>query len=100
MPVSLANIAARSTSATISTPLGDINITFDPNKVTTAACTQMDAGLAERCAALADILQSWDVYEDAGMTQLFPLDAPHLEMLSIDVLRAFTLGVMEHMRPN
>ena len=100
MPVSLAQMAARSTSATISTPLGDINIVFDPNKVTTALCVQMDASLQERCAALASVIVSWDVYDDAVMTQPTPIDEAHLAQFSIDVLRALTVGIMDAMRPN
>ncbi len=98
MPVSLANMAARSTSATITTPVGDIVVGYDPNKVTTKAVAQMDTDLVQRAAALAGIIHSWDVYEDEAMTQLAPIDADHLESFGIDVLAALMLGVMGDMR--
>lgn len=100
MPVSLAQMAARSASVTASTPAGDIALTFSPGKVTTAALVQMDDTQVARCAALADILQSWDVYEDDAMTQLVPIDAAHLEAFGIDITSAFVSAIMKAMRPN
>lgn len=100
MPVSLAQMAARSATVTASTPVGDVTLTYAPHKFTTAALVQLDETQVARCAALADIIQSWDVYVDADMTQLVPIDAEHLQALSIDLTSAFVSAIFKDMRPN
>ncbi len=96
MPVTLAQMAARSASTSFQWEGETVTVAFAPGKVTDTLLVQLDAGNAQRNAALVSVITSWDVLNDDG--SMFPLDANRLADLPIDFKAAVMFAVLDEMR--
>jgi hypothetical protein len=100
MAITTAQMAAKTASVTFEYQGESVTIVYNPDKINNAIIDQLD-GNSESCnQAFATIIKSWDVYEDAEQTSMFPLDAERLKELSWPFRLAVRQTITSDMRPN
>lgn len=100
MPVSLAQMAANTASVTFQVDSDSCTVVYFPAKITTDVLTRLNTSYEERNAALPEILKSWDVYEDADMANLLPIDEASLKALGVPFGILLVRAISDDMRPN
>lgn len=66
---------------------------------TVGASTETRAGYSDLDALLTELIASWDLTEDDGVTMI-PIDAEHLRTLPVLFRQQALLRIVEDMRPN
>ena len=110
MTVTLAQLT--SNTAQVELPVGDdkITITYYPAKITeecfsllssiqTMSVESIDTVFHTFNALLIDLIKSWDLYEDAEATMLFPLDIDRFSKLPIAVRMQVFTAILSDLRP-
>jgi hypothetical protein len=100
MALTLSKLAAN--TATVAIPLdGDtLNIVYLPNEITEKVISEVVANTATAGQFLAQVIKSWDLYQDDAETIMYPTDAASLSALGIPVLTAVINGIVEDSSPN
>ena len=99
MPVTLSQLVAQEATAIIDSGVfagSPINVTYNPNKISTNLLTQMDEGLDGTCAALAQAIKSWDLVDDEGA--MYPITGDSLKELGATLLREIRGGILDDLR--
>jgi hypothetical protein len=75
MPVTFQQIASNTAKVTVQIPnLGPVIIEYYPNKMTDKYVADLQAGNVDDNTLLIDLIKSWDIYEDADFTVMFPIE--------------------------
>jgi ribonuclease PH len=75
MPVTFQQIASNTATLTINIAnVGPVAIVYYPNKMTDKYVAALQAGNVDDNTLLIDLIKSWDIYEDADMTIMFPIE--------------------------
>ena len=98
MPVSLSQMVANEKGLALTIGSDTLNITYYPNKVTTAAVNEMDNSLDGQTQVLSGIIKSWDLLNDDGT--MYPLDAASLAALGLGLLMQISQAMVRDIRPN
>lgn len=98
MPVTLSQMVANEKSLSLTIGSDTLNITYYPNKVTTAAVTEIDSSLDGQTQVLSGVIKDWDLLNDDGT--MYPLDAPSLAALGIGLLMQISQAIVRDIRPN
>ncbi len=113
MPITLAKIASNTASVTLSGgSLGEDTVTlvYYPGRVTENVISRMSgfAGVSPDAIVselhlfnetLASLIKSWDVFDDAEQTVMFPIDATRFSELPIAFRLQVTSGILGDIRP-
>lgn len=110
MPVSLSHMATNTATVTFSFMGESITITYYPGRVTERAIAQLQgfasldestlvAGFGAFNETLANLIKSWDVYEDEAQTVMFPIEAGRLAELPIGFRMEVIGAIMGDLRP-
>jgi hypothetical protein len=112
MPISLTQIATNTATTTFyyGENRDSITITFYPGKVTERTVATLNQfakmtgdSLAESFAGLnsmlANLIKSWDVYEDESRSVIFPIIPDRLSELPIDFRSQVIQAIMRALRP-
>ena len=116
MPISLAQMAANTKSVTFTTDQdgNTATIVYFPGKVTEKAISAMTAfasmgeGSAPADVAatfgdfnsmLVNLIKSWDVYDDAEQTIMFPLEAKRFAELPFAFRMQVLTSILQDIRP-
>lgn len=105
MPVSLAKIANNTANVAVqasSDPADVANITYYPGRITERVFAAMDsfghldennltAGFKEFNETLANLIKTWDVFEDEAQMVMFPIDAARFPELPF----SFRMGIVD-----
>ncbi len=112
MSISLPQMAAN--TATVTFPADEqgntVTVVYYPGRVTESAISSIEAietaGGTTALAAfsgfnemLVSMIKSWDVYDDAAETVMFPLDAKRFRELPIPFRMAVFQAIIGHIRP-
>ena len=98
MPVTLSQMVANEKSLSLTVGSDTLNITYYPNKVTTAAIVEIDSTIESPSQVLSGVIKSWDLLNDDG--SMYPLDAPSLAALGIGLLMQISQAIVRDIRPN
>jgi hypothetical protein len=75
MPVTFQQIASNTATLTIVVEnVGPVTIVYYPNKMTDKYVAALQAGSVDDNTMLIDMIKSWDIFEDADMTIMFPIE--------------------------
>lgn len=107
MPISIQKMMANTAKITLYIGEDDVNIVYHPARVTeefmaqVLAFDRMDAETFEATftsfnASLAEIIESWDVFDGETM---FPLDATQFKRLSLSFRFSVAQAIMSDIRP-
>ena len=108
MPISLQKMASNTASVTVRVGDDTATINYYPAKVTEkilfmpfddSSQTAMKASFEDFNGDLANLIQSWDVYEDDAQTQLFPIDATRFAELPLDFRLKIYQAIVSDVRP-
>jgi hypothetical protein len=102
MPVTIGQMAANQATVVVTGEhLGNdtINLVIYPNKVTTASIKQLDEGTDAINQVLVNVIKSWDVLEDDGVTPL-PITTESLEKLGMAIVWQMRMEIIKALRPN
>lgn len=113
MPVSLAKIANNTANVAIQVsedPADVANITYYPGRVTERVFAALQsfghldenniaAGFEEFNKTLANLIKSWDVFEDEAQTVMFPIDASRFTELPFAFRMDVVNAIMGDIRP-
>lgn len=112
MPVSLAKIAANTATVKFLWGEDDVNIVYRPGLVTEKIFTTLNhlnedgatdeealAGFGSLNDILARLIVSWDVYEDAEQSVMFPIVASRLAELPIMFRGRIIKEIVSDIRP-
>lgn len=98
MPVTFRQIAAKEASVTLSFGADTITIIYYPNKLTEKMVAEIESGVTKDNDMLAELIKSWDVYEDDEHTVMFPLD--RINEFGLKFKQDVAVAIGEAMRPN
>lgn len=108
MPISLQKMASNTASVRVQVGEDTATITYYPARVTEkilfmpfddSSVSTMAASFSEFNTDLANLIQSWDVYEDDAQTQLFPIDAGRFSELPLDFRMKIYQAIVSDVRP-
>jgi hypothetical protein len=108
MPISLQKMAANTASVTVQVGDDAANIVYYPSRVNEKAlfmsfdqssASAMAASFGEFNVELANLIQSWDIFEDDAQTQLFPIDAARFSELPLDFRLKIYKAIVSDVRP-
>lgn len=119
MPVTLSQIANNTASVTFTIKLQAedgttaeeiVHVTYFPARITEKTYAQLHAmasiteetlgsGMASFNSVLASLIKSWDVYEDAAQTVMFPLVPDRLAELPIVFRTQVISAILADIRP-
>lgn len=119
MGITLSQIAANTAQVTFEVTLTDesgttgrqpVTVVYYPGRVTEKAIAQLQGfsaltadsvvgGLQAFNGTLAHLIKSWDVFEDAEQTQMFPLDPARLAELPFVFRVQVITAIMGDLRP-
>ena len=110
MPVSFHQIINNSSEFTFTYDSDSVTIVYYPGRVTdrvyasfselsTMDAKTIDHSLVSLNESLAYLIKSWDVYEDASNSVMFPIDAKRFADLPVPFKLRCLLEVMTDMRP-
>lgn len=108
MPISLQKMASNTASIKVLVGEDTANITYYPARVTEkilfmpfddSSQSAMAASFDSFNGDLANLIQSWDVYEDEAQTQLFPIDASRFAELPLEFRLKIYQVIVSDVRP-
>lgn len=87
--------------ANLSVPYkGDVvKLTYIPGKVTDAVLVRVDQSLAEREAALCELIVSWDIYQDEEGGLTLPITPEGMAVLPSDLKLVLARAIIKDVRP-
>ena|SRR5437016_4176596 len=98
MPVTFRQIAAKEAKVTLQVGDDTVTIVYYPNKLTEKMIAQIEEGVTKDNDLLAELIKSWDVYEDDEHTVMFPLD--RINEFGLQFKQQIAVAIGEAMRPN
>jgi hypothetical protein len=119
MPVSFSQIVANTAEITVPITLRDergetstetVKVVYYPGRITEKIILRLQGfadieatHIAESVQSInpimANLVKSWDVYEDEAKTQMFPLDAERLADLPVMFRTKILTAIMQDFRP-
>jgi hypothetical protein len=110
MPVTLSKIASNTAHVTLRVGDDSVTVVYFPSRITEKIFTQLQAfsgmnedTITEEFAAfnkmLANLIKSWDVYEDDAQTNMFPIDAERFAELPLAFRIQILQSIMGDFRP-
>ena len=110
MPITLKKMTANTAPLAIAWGDETVNITYYPGRVTERTLAQIEsmgnltgdnavAGFETFNAALANLLKSWDIYDDEEQSQVLPLTADSFSMLPFGFRVQLVQAIVGDIRP-
>ena len=108
MPVSFAQLANNTASVSFAVGEDTVTINYYPAHITEQTYAQMQSfggedlvrGFGVLNDMLAQLIQSWDVFEDDAKTQMYPLAPDRLAALPISFRLQCITTILRDLRPN
>src|SRR5437879_9739856 len=98
MPVTFRQIAAKEAKVTLQVGDDTVTIIYYPNKLTEKMVAQIEEGVTKDNEMLAELIKSWDVYEDDEHTVMFPLS--RINEFGLLFKQQVAVAIGNDMRPN
>jgi hypothetical protein len=110
MPITLAQMAMNTADVTLSYGNQSVTIAYYPSRITEKTFAQLKSfansdvdtmmeGFASLNELIVHVVKSWDVFEDEGQTQMFPLDVERLAELPIAFRLQTINAIMKDIKP-
>lgn len=108
MPISIQKMASNIASVTVTVGDDTATIVYYPARVTEkilfmpfddSSASTMAASFGEFNTDLANLIQSWDVFEDDAQTQPFPVDATRFPELPLEFRLKIYKAIVSDVRP-
>ncbi len=98
MPVTFKQIASNTATVTLQTEDGPITIVYYPNRLTGKMRAEIEAGHTTDHQVLAQLIKSWDVYEDDEQTIMFPME--RMNEFGLKFMQEVALAILRDYSPN